>query len=339
VSASTLDFAGVERFLLFGGGRQLLDLADLLGEAGREVAVVTGARHLGEEIAPGERLGAALRGRGLRVAECRSLDQPEVEGLLAGSMAGVSLGAPWIFRPDFIGRFEGRLLNLHSTPLPRFRGGASFSWMILSGVRAGASVLHQVEAGLDTGPVVLRRDFEYPGSCRIPRDYIARTAAVDRELLADFTARLGAGEAFPLRPQDHAASTYFPRLHTPTHGHVDWSWSAEEIERFVCAFDAPYPGAATSLDGRLVRLSGCRRVDAETHHPFLSGIVVRVHEGVSFVAASGGTLAFDRLADQDGRPVLPAPGRRLRTPAPLLEAARGARIVYDADGPSGGQDA
>ena len=66
-------------------------------------------------------------------------------------------------------------------------------------------------------------------------------------------------------------SIYWPRLSTEHHGYVDWSWSLKDIERFICAFDEPYPGASTYIGSRKVHLKeGYADFNDGLFHPFQS---------------------------------------------------------------------
>jgi len=75
------------------------------------------------------------------------------------------------FRPNFINRFKGRLVNVHSTRLPANRGGGGFSWRILKDDRLGACQIHLIDHGIDTGVILKSRKFEYPSTCRIPVEF------------------------------------------------------------------------------------------------------------------------------------------------------------------------
>ncbi len=152
----------------------------------------------------------------------------------------ISFGARWVFSQDTISRFGGRLLNAHGTRLPMDRGGGGFSWRIMRGDRIGALRLHKIDAGLDTGLVVASEDYVIPRNLRTPA-----------EVMDDYHGRLGPFVIGYLEGsaqesgQPEGLGTYYPRLHTPTHSWIDWSWEAEEIERFILAFDDPFPGART----------------------------------------------------------------------------------------------
>lgn len=329
----TLTLAPFDRVMLLGGGPVLAEVARRQTAAGAEVVVVTSPRHAAERPAPAEpSLLDALGKAGVLVVVTEDVGaDARVRALVKPATLGLSFGAAWIFRRPWIDLFGGRLLNSHGTRLPRDRGGGGFSWQILMGHRHGCCLLHQVDEGVDTGPIVLRREFTFPPSCRIPRDYQAVHEQESLRFLDDFFRRARSGEAFPLEAQDERRSTYWPRLSTMDHGWIDWSWRALDIERFICAFDEPYAGASTQLAGNRVFLKGCElAVEEEAFHSFQAGLVFRRSSEGMYVAATGGSLVVRRVLDQRGRDVLSEVrvGDRFHTPEDRLEHARTFRAVY-----------
>jgi methionyl-tRNA formyltransferase len=135
-------------------------------------------------------------------------------------------------------------LNIHASLLPRWRGAAPIQAAILAGDAETGVTIMQMEAGLDTGPILLRE--------RVPIGP-ADTSGSLHDVLADVGTRLIlhalAENPPPVRQQD-AEATYAPKL-VREDGRIDWSHDAAAIERQVRAFD-PWPGTFTTLpDGTL----------------------------------------------------------------------------------------
>lgn len=326
------------RLRLFGGGRTLLDLAVWAKARGLDVAVTTAPRHADDDLGEGRSLATALTAAGIPFETTETMDEKtamRAVGGMDGTFA-VSLSAAWIFKPAVIeGAFKSRLFNLHGARLPQGRGGGGFSWDILSGNRFGFCVLHQVDGGVDTGPVLAHREFLYPGACRIPADYLRRYDSENLDFIRSIVDDLARGpRAFPLDRQPEYLSTYWPRLHTPTQAWIDWSMPVGDVERFVCAFDDPYFGARTAWNGLDVRLKGALTSFGDgVFHPFQAGIVYRANDRWLCVAANGGTLIVERVLDADGRDIRTKirPGDRFHTPGERLDS-RAARPVYTPTG-------
>jgi methionyl-tRNA formyltransferase len=151
-------------------------------------------------------------------------------------------------------------LNLHASLLPRWRGAAPIQAAIAAGDRETGTTVMYMDEGLDTGDILLRRTVSIqPGETG--GSLHDRLAQIAPEALLESLRLLAAGNA-PRTPQDQARATYAPKLKRE-HGQIDWSESAEAIERKIRAFN-PWPGAFMKIDDQnlkvfsasVVRLNG-----------------------------------------------------------------------------------
>lgn len=315
----------------------LAECALELKEAGRNVLVVTSPRHSQEVVSSqGHNLDQFLVEHALAhfVSDDINADRRVISRITTNTL-GLSFGAAWIFRKSFIDRFKGRLLNLHGTRLPQDRGGGGFSWRILSDNRLGCCLIHRVDLGVDTGPIIKYREFLYPSWCRIPRDYQEVNVQENRKFLDEFFREVGNGEEFKCVEQVGYLSTYWPRMSTEHHGYLNWNWSLRQIERFVCAFDEPYKGASTFINGKRVFLKSCFMDFSQGgFHPFQKGMIYRKSASVLFVATEDGTLVVGSVKDESGSDIMGETkvGDRFYTPIVFLEKASQFRAVYTPKG-------
>lgn len=140
-------------------------------------------------------------------------------------------------------------LNIHGSLLPRWRGAAPIQRCIEAGDTETGVCIMQMEAGLDTGPVRLRR------ALPIAMNDTASTlhdklAALGGDLLVEALDALQA-ETLPLVPQPAVGVTYAEKI-TKAEGAIDWTRSAVELQRTLRAFD-PFPGANTLFNGEPVK--------------------------------------------------------------------------------------
>jgi methionyl-tRNA formyltransferase len=137
-------------------------------------------------------------------------------------------------------------LNIHASLLPRWRGAAPIQAAILAGdTRTGVTVM-QMDAGLDTGPMLLAEAVPIP-----PR----ATAALLHDVLGDLGAQLilrALDEDPRPMPQPDDGVTYALRLNRED-GRIDWTRDAEAIDRQVRAFD-PWPGTFTRFSGMVLKV-------------------------------------------------------------------------------------
>lgn len=182
-------------------------------------------------------------------------------------------------------------INIHASLLPRWRGAAPIQRALLAGdTQTGISIM-QMDAGLDTGPVYSKRAVDI-----LPDD--------DAGTLHDRLSDLGASlicdvlEQLPdLRPEPQPAegATYAAKI-TKEDTAIDWRRPASEIARMVRAF-RPAPGAATHLDGALVKIWRAREID-ESIAP---GALLGMRGDALVVGAGTGALAVTELQRAGGR--------------------------------------
>jgi methionyl-tRNA formyltransferase len=247
----------------------------------------------------------------------------------------ISFGARWIIRKQQLENlFHNRLLNAHGTRLPMDRGGGGFSWRIMRGDRIGSLLLHLIDEGIDTGPVVASEDYVIPAGLRTPA---AIMSDYENRLAGFVTAFLDKGAPMSvLVGQPGMIGAYYPRLHTPTHGWIDWSWPPEDITRFVLAFDDPFPGARTCWHREIITIKQAQVHYGEMpHHPFQTGLVIRTNGRWLMIAlCQGACLIVEDVRNEADESVLASvrEGDRLFTPSARLEAALEQRVSI---GPGG----
>src|SRR6516164_6144673 len=141
-------------------------------------------------------------------------------------------------------------LNLHASLLPRWRGAAPVQASIAAGDHeTGITVMYMAE-GLDTGDILLQRNLEI-----LPNDTGGslhdRLAQIAPEALLESLRLVTAGTA-PRTPQDNSRAIYAPKLKRE-HAQIDWSESAEAIERKIRAYN-PWPGAFMKIDRQTLKI-------------------------------------------------------------------------------------
>jgi methionyl-tRNA formyltransferase len=181
-------------------------------------------------------------------------------------------------------------LNIHASLLPRWRGAAPIQRAILAGDTETGVCIMQMEAGLDTGPVLL--------SDRLPLAS-DETAGSLHDKLADLGARLivNALEKIPLPavPQSDTGITYAAKIEK-AEALLDWRLPAAEIERKVRAFN-PFPGAATMLEGIPVKIWRAVAVPGGA----APGTVLAADRHGIVVACGDGALCLGELQKAGGK--------------------------------------
>lgn len=186
--------------------------------------------------------------------------------------------------------------NVHASLLPRWRGAAPIQRAILAGDTQTGVCLMQMEAGLDTGPVLLQRCTPIA-----PDDTGGtlhdRLAALGGDVVAEGLARVAAGDLPAPVAQASAGVTYAHKL-DKAEARLDWRESAEALARKVRAFD-PWPVAEALVDGERVRLWDAQAVDMPAAAP--PGSVVASHADAVDFATGAGVLRVRALQREGGR--------------------------------------
>jgi methionyl-tRNA formyltransferase len=141
------------------------------------------------------------------------------------------------------------ILNVHASLLPAYRGAAPIQWAIANGeTRTGVTIM-QIDAGLDTGDMLLAHAVAIDPDETAP-ELSARLAAIGAELLIEAIRRIEAGTAI-WEKQDEREATFAPILKKED-GLIDWSRPAQVIYNRLRGF-TPWPGAYTTFrDGQLL---------------------------------------------------------------------------------------
>ncbi|MBQ6005674.1 MAG: methionyl-tRNA formyltransferase [Selenomonadaceae bacterium] len=121
-------------------------------------------------------------------------------------------------------------INVHASLLPKYRGAAPIEWSIIRGETVTGITTMQMNAGLDTGDILLQSEVKIPDDMILP-ELRERLMTVGADLLLKTLYKLQVGELQPLK-QDDSLSTYAPLLKKDT-GLIDWRKSSREIHNLV----------------------------------------------------------------------------------------------------------
>ena len=189
--------------------------------------------------------------------------------------------------------------NVHASLLPRWRGAAPIQRAILAGDSESGVDLMQMEAGLDTGPILLERrtpiaSDETGGSLH------DRLAALGADVLAEGLARIAQGESLRPQPQAETGVTYAHKIEK-SEARLDWTHSATQLDRQIRAF-FPWPIAETRFAGESLRILRARIVEPMGTHD-TPGTLLGIADDGLHVACGEGVLAVRELQRAGKRPV------------------------------------
>jgi len=165
------------------------------------------------------------------------------------------------------------IINVHASLLPKYRGAAPIQWAIARGeTRTGVTTM-KIDAGLDTGDMLLKWETEI-GPEETAVQLGARLAVAGADLLVKTLAELG--DIVPEK-QDEAQASYAPILKKED-GRIDWSLSADEIVNRVRGFE-PWPGCYGSLRGQRFHVWKAKQAGGSFHEGHLQMLGKKLYAG------------------------------------------------------------
>jgi methionyl-tRNA formyltransferase len=251
----------------------------------------------GRQLAPSPVKRAALEAL-LRVEQPQTLKDPQVQkrlreldlDLLIVVAYGLILPRKVLAMPRM------GCWNVHASLLPRWRGAAPIQRALLAGDRETGVCLMQMEAGLDTGPVLLQRELAI-ATTDTGGSLHDRLAVIGAEVLREGLQHVLRGEAMTSRPQPAEGATYAHKL-DKAEARLDWNDSAGALERKVRAFD-PWPVAEAHIGGERLRIWAAQALpDRSAAAP--GSVIASTRDGID-VACCEGILRITHVQRDGGK--------------------------------------
>ena len=191
--------------------------------------------------------------------------------------------------------------NVHASLLPRWRGAAPIQRAIQAGDTETGVCLMQMEAGLDTGPVLLKQHIAI-GPNDTGGQLHDRLAALGEQVLSDGLGLLRAGIKPIAQPQPEAGVTYAHKL-DKAEARLDWAQDADALARTVRAFN-PWPVAEAMLVGERVRIHGAIALD-DNQGKAPGTLLAASRDGID-IACGHGALRLRVLQREGGKAITAA---------------------------------
>jgi methionyl-tRNA formyltransferase len=186
--------------------------------------------------------------------------------------------------------------NVHASLLPRWRGAAPIQRALLAGDKETGVCLMQMEAGLDTGAVLLRRQIAIAPTDTGGRLH-DRLAELGAEALREGLGHVLHGETMAAQPQAADGVTYAHKL-DKAEARLDWNDSAKALERKVRAFD-PWPVAEAHIDAERLRIWAAQALpDQAAAAP--GSVIASTRDGID-VACAQGVLRITQVQRDGGK--------------------------------------
>lgn len=284
------------RIVFFGSPEFSLPALDALNQGPDQVVLVVtpppAPAGRGRKLSPSP---TAVRAQelGLPILEAKSVRQPEIIEAIRDARPDLLVVAAFggFLPPELLNLCPYPPLNIHPSLLPRHRGAAPVNWCLIQGdQQVGVSIIFLVEE-MDAGPILSQRAFTVsgPDCAGVWEERLARAGAEDLMKVID---ELKQGAACP-RPQDQTCCTINPLL-CKDDGRVDFNRPAAELAGRINGVD-PWPGAQTTLQGRVLKLFGAQEAAEATGSGRPGQVLGLDAAGRLLVATGQGVLALAEL--------------------------------------------
>jgi methionyl-tRNA formyltransferase len=223
---------------------------------------------------------------GVRVLQPEKIRAPEMQEMLRSLQpdAIVIIADGQIIPARLLTIPKHGWINLHASLLPKYRGAAPIQWAIANGETITGLTSMRIDAGMDTGEMLLQKEIEI-GAKETTPELAERLAEAGAPLMLE-TLRSVAEGKLQGQAQNNDDATYAPLL-KKEYGRIDWTRRADEIYNRMRGF-TPWPGAFTTFRGQTVHISA---------EPVSNKIASQQNAGVrSSVPLAPGTLRSDKNA-------------------------------------------
>ncbi|WKU05600.1 methionyl-tRNA formyltransferase [Micromonospora sp. HUAS LYJ1] len=193
-------------------------------------------------------------------------------------------------------------LNVHDSLLPAYAGFSPLIWALINGEKEVGVTAHMMDAELDAGNVVLQRSVPV-GPRDTTTDLFYKTLELFGPITVDGLALIASGRT-DWTPQDRSKASFFHKR-SDEDNRIDWTWSAEELDRLIRAQSDPYPNAYTFHQGRRLRIIAAS-VSQGNYGGTPGRIFIREGDAVVIVAGAEARrgrsrgLAVERVRLDDG---------------------------------------
>lgn len=152
----------------------------------------------------------------------------------------IAFGPPY-FDQELIDIPKFKIINIHPSPLPKYRGATPGPWQIINGETKSSVTFFQIDVLPDHGPIIIQLPFDISSLETSTTFYNKAFDLASDNLEAILKSYISHSDN--LQAQDHSQKSYFPKFTKET-AQINWSWDKDKIDRFIRALD-PWPTAWT----------------------------------------------------------------------------------------------
>lgn len=180
-------------------------------------------------------------------------------------------------------------INYHPSLLPKYRGGSAINWAVISGERETGVTIHQIDEGVDTGPIILQEKVDIHPDDTVKSLYFEKLYPLGIKLIARAVALIREAKARPI-PQDESQASFQPVI-KEADTVIDWKLTTQRVYDLIRGSN-PSPGAVTSFKGRPMKIWEAKPYPLQGR----AGDIIEIVENRGFVVStSDGGILVERV--------------------------------------------
>jgi methionyl-tRNA formyltransferase len=240
----------------------------------------------------------------------------------------IGFGEPWKLEKKILKSFKNNSLDFMGIPLPTYRGGAHYTWMIINQNFRGGAFLQNIknetlQGKSDSNQYLFGKYYKYPKKLKLPIDFFNYSCVKEIAILKLFYSKLKLKKNFFLKAFKREDSMLFPRLLSKKNSYINWSFSDKEIINFINAFDDPYDGAQTFLNKKrlyIKKIIKCKLAKINFGQ-FSRGLILNKHNGFVYIALSKLVIKTNKIFNEKKQNIVKEIniGHRLYTPQKYID--------------------
>ncbi len=232
--------------------------------------------------------------QGLPVLQPEKLKNPVFLAELAALRADLQVVVAFRMLPEMVWNMPPMgTINVHASLLPQYRGAAPINWAIINGEQQTGITTFKLQHVIDTGNILLQAPLDI-GPRETAGELHDRLMTLGAEVLVKTVAGMldGTLQEQP-QPADEGQLKHAPKLSTAT-GEIDWRQPAQQIAQLIRGL-SPFPGAFTSLHGKMLKLYQCYTAPLPTDETATPGTVLTDGKTKLGMAAADAVVYFEEL--------------------------------------------
>jgi methionyl-tRNA formyltransferase len=192
-----------------------------------------------------------------------------------------------------------KAINYHPSLLPRYRGGSAINWAIINGETETGVTIHYIDAGIDTGDIILQERVPIYPQDTVASLYFERLYPIGVRMIAKTVQMIGEGKA-PRIKQDNSQASYQPIIQEK-HVIIDFGKSVQQVHNLIRGSN-PHPGATTYLRGEKIKIWNSQIINENVKQSRPGEILQIVPQGI-IIAAADGCMIAEKLQIGGGKKV------------------------------------